>query len=89
MFTATIIILCLPPLRSYDGRSGGFWHAGSSLTRSPGYQGRLSLNISGGAAALSLARVQRNDSGVFTCRVDFQDAPSKNSDVVLNVYGEL
>ena len=31
----------------------------------------------------------RNDSGIFTCRVDFSDSPSKNSDVVLNVYGEF
>ncbi|KAF2357922.1 Immunoglobulin-like domain [Trinorchestia longiramus] len=71
----------------YDARSGQFWRGGSSRTRDRRYEGRVALNVtSPHRVALSLHRVTRNDTGKFTCRVDFLGSPSLNSAITLKVY---
>lgn len=74
---------------SYDARSGQFWRQGSSRTRDPRYEGRVALNVTAHQKVfLNLNRVTRNDTGRFTCRVDFLGSPSLNSDIILKVYGK-
>ena len=53
-------------------------HCLSNATTPPLFPGCLELN-----------KIKRNDSGTYTCRVEFLDSPTQTHSIHLTVYGQL
>lgn len=76
------------PIFSVDARRGGL-HAGARNWSDPkAFGGRASMRIDTSPALLEIDPLMSTDGGVYKCRVDFRDSPTKNQKINLTVIGE-
>lgn len=76
------------PIYTIDGRRNGI-HNGAKNFSDPGiFGGRAIMTIDTKPAELIIDPLMTTDAGLYRCRVDFRNSPTKNQKINLTVIGK-
>ncbi|KAK0079824.1 hypothetical protein PV325_000765 [Microctonus aethiopoides] len=73
------------PIFTVDARRGGLEHETSNWSDPGMFGGRASMRINTQPTGLEVDPLISTDSGVYRCRVDYRDSPTKNQKINLTV----
>ena len=81
-----MICLVLYLLFSYDARNGS-WNQGARWSDEFKFGSRAYFDPSSSPAKLRVEHIEKHESGVYRCRVDFKSAPTRNTLVNVSLIG--
>ena len=75
-------------MTSYDARHGS-WNLGARWSDQTEFGPRAYFQLSSSPAELRVEDIQEAEAGIYRCRVDYRNSPTKNVKLNLTIIGEI